>query len=222
MRPASKSTAQGRSRARRRIKPHVGAMLSPGAPPPAPLTDGPDISWLKHIRPGDNQGRHGACGIFAICNWAETVYDVEVPDETCFRLYAGALARLGRPDGSGLTAYEAFDAVRDEGIIGRGCGIYPTSDIEALRATPILATYAITPNWERVNGAGCLDHSAPTKPVAGYHFVLLVAKGSFRGAAGGPYVVHENSWGRAWGHHGLGIMSYRLHEQLCVELWRIA
>lgn len=187
---------------------------------PAPAVAGPDVSWIRRCRLGDNQGSNGACAIFAIASWAEIMHGVAISDAACLRVYNLALEDYGRAAGDGLTFEEAFEAASAAGWVPGAQRIDMVLDEKRLSEQPLLAGYEITAAWENANSAGCLDHAAD-KAVLGYHAVCIVARGELTGLAGGPYVYVENSWGRDWGWNGIGVMNDAFHQGAIRETWVI-
>ena len=186
----------------------------------APAVAGPDISWSRRCRLGDNQGSNGACAIFALASWAEIMHGNAISDKVCLKVYAEALADYGRAAGDGLTFEEAFEAASAAGWLPGAQRIDMVLDEKRLTEQPLLAGYEVTPGWKATNFAGCLDHAASAK-VLGYHAVCIVARGQLNGIAGGPYVYVENSWGRDWGWNGIGVMSDAFHQNSIRETWVI-
>jgi hypothetical protein len=186
----------------------------------APAVAGPDISWLRHCRLGDNQGSNGACAIFACASWAEIVHGKAISDVECLAAYTQALADHGRDAGDGLTFEEAFEAASAAGWLPGASGLELVLDEARLAEQPLLAGYEVTPGWQNPNEAGCLDHAAGSK-ILGYHAVCIVARGELSGLTGGPFLYIENSWGRDWGWNGIGVMSDAFHQGAIRETWAI-
>ena len=184
-----------------------------------PLRAGPDVSWISRCKVGDNQGREGACAIFALANWAEVMHGKTISDNQCLELYAATLRKLNRTT-SGLTFSDAFAAVRDAGWLPGSKALVRAGSLAALTTQPLIAGYEITGAWDGVSPQGCLDHQVQT-PSRGYHAVLIVGHGTLPNVQGGPWVYIENSWGLKWGWNGLGIMSEALHRSMCREMWGI-
>lgn len=184
----------------------------------APLRDGADVSWLQRCIVGDDQGREGACSIFAIASWAEIVLGHPISDQACLVAYQDALSQLGRGD-DGLTYEEATQAAVAAGFLPGTAALTPCVDLSFLDEQPLLAAYAVTAAWDRVSSQGCLDHSADAG-IRGYHAVPIVAHGELR-TQSGRWVYIENSWGLGWGWNGIGVMSEGLHRSLIREIWRI-
>lgn len=187
---------------------------------PAPAVAGPDISWLRHCRLGDNQGSNGACAIFAVASWAEIVHGNSISDADCLEVYNQALIDYGRAAGDGLTFEEAFEAVSAAGWLPGAQRIEMVLDETRLTEQPLLAGYEVTPGWQNPNRAGCLDHAAGAT-VLGYHAVCIVARGALTGLDAGPFLYIENSWGRSWGWNGVGVMSDAFHQGAIRETWAI-
>jgi hypothetical protein len=187
---------------------------------PTPAATGPDVSWIRHCRLGDNQGSNGACAVFSMASWAEIVHGHAISDGACLTVYNQALTDYGRAAGDGLTFEEAFEVASAAGWLPGAQRIDMVLDETRLTEQPLLAGYEVTPGWQTTNKAGCLDHAAGSK-VLGYHAVCIVARGELNGVAGGPYVYIENSWGRDWGWNGIGVMSAAFHQQTIRETWVI-
>lgn len=188
---------------------------------PLPITDGPDVSWLKTARPGNDQGQSGSCALQSIANWCETARGARIGDGERLDVYARTLRRLRRPYGQGLTFPEAAEAARSAGWLTASDAVVETRTLDDLACQPLLCVYAINPAWLAVNSAGCLDHGAPAEPITDWHGVLLIGYGRLEHVAGGPWVYHEGSWSANWGYKGCGLMELWLHVRLCRELWRI-
>lgn len=186
----------------------------------APLRAGADVSWLPRCRVGDDQGREGACALFAMANWSEIMHGREISNQQCLALYAATLRTLGRNDG-GLTFSEAFKAAAGAGWLPGSRGIARVADLRKLPDQPLLAGYVINGAFDQVNDrTGCLDHTAGDSAVRGTHALAIVAHGSIN-LSEGTWVYIENSWGLGWGWNGIGVMSEALHRQLCREVWCI-
>lgn len=188
---------------------------------PLPATDGPDVSWMQRIRPGDDQGSEGACALFAIANWLEIMRGVDTSDEDCLSLYRETCRSLSRPPGAGLTFVEAFTAAQNAGWLALSSDISECERIDQLREQPLLGAFIVDGALDNVSPSGCLDHGDDYGRVRGYHAMCIVASGNVTAVPGGPWVYVENSWGRSWGADGVGVMSYALYSRICRELWRI-
>lgn len=189
---------------------------------PGPLLNGPDVSWLPHCRPGDNQGRDGACAVFAFANWSEIMHRRDISDAECLDVYKKYLRRHGGQFGDGMTFGAAFRAAVDAGWLPGAKGIQRARDLGALREQPLVAGYIVTEAWRRVSASGCLHHEADSRAI-GYHAVVIVARGSMGAMPGtGPWIYIENSWGAKWGWRGIGVMSEALHQSMIRKMWRVA
>ena len=198
-----------------------GGLRLSGVMSPAPLTDGPDVSWIGRVLSGDDQGQDGACALFALASWAEIMYGQRIPDQARLELYRLVCRELHRDPGAGLTFPEAYRAASAAGWLPGTSRIDECIDLASLAIQPLVAGYAVTGALDHVSPWGCLDHAAPGHPIRGYHALTIVACGHVRGIAGGPWVYVENSWGVGWGWRGLGVLSYALHSRLVREIWRI-
>lgn len=182
-----------------------------------PLRAGADVSWLRRCRVGDDQGQDGACVMFAFANWAEIMRGVDISDKETLLQYQRTLKRVGRTSG-GLTPQEGFVGAKEAGWLPDAKGIRPVRDFAAMHEQPLLGSYRVTPAFDSVNKAGCLNHRASDKS-RGLHFMCTVAYGEITGVKGGPYVYVENSWGEEWGYKGFGLMMEALARRLCRELY---
>ena len=187
---------------------------------PAPVVAGPDVSWIRRCRLGDNQGSNGACAVFAMASWAEIMHGAAISDADCLKVYNQALTDYGLAAGDGLTFEEAFEVASAAGWLPGAQRIDMVLDEARLTEQPLLAGYEITPGWQNPNAAGCLDHAAGSTSL-GYHAVCIVARGELNGIAGGPFLYIENSWGKDWGWNGLGVMSDAFHQGAIRETWVI-
>jgi len=185
-----------------------------------PLRDGPDVSWIPRIATGDDQGRHGACALFAMANWSEAVFDRLIGSEEALRAYARARELYNIPDGGGMSFVQAFVVAQEFGWMPGRDHMQPVDDLTRIADQPILCGYKITAAWDNINAAGCLDHSAPNEPVTAYHATVAVAHGSVPGVSDAQ-VTGQNSWGLSWGFQGLFVMTEELHRRLCQEMWTI-
>jgi len=186
----------------------------------APLRDGPDVSWLSKCRVGDNQGNEGACGVFAIANWAEIMFGKEIIDMQCLDLYANTIKKLGRAD-EGLTFKEAFDACSGAGWLPGKTEIKQVGDLSEMINQPLLFGVKVNGTMDHVNEDGCLDHSdaAQRSPVRGYHALCSPAHGTISSIDDiMKWVYIEQSWGLNWGWNGIGIMSEDLFKVICSEI----
>jgi hypothetical protein len=188
-----------------------GLVLGTPAPQPVdqgPLQDGADVSWIPRCNVGENQGDDAACSMFAVGNWSEIMFRRSLSSAEMLALYR-ANAVMG-----GLSVPSAFRAAQSAGWMGGRSVCMSTQNLDLLDTQPIIAAYAITEAWDRVNPAsGCLDHNPKLTAEKGLHAVVIVAK------LDGKIVQFENSWGPTWGYHGLGQMDYALHLRLCRGLW---
>ena len=185
--------------------------------------EGDNVSWLASIRVGNDQGRDGACALFAIASWAQAKLNVSIPDGRRLDLYSKTVWKLKRRIDGGLTMPEAFQAAHKAGWLPGCTALRAVRDLAALRDQPVIAGYMVTPAWDmhRVQRqTGCLDHSAEFSPT-GRHAVVIVAKGRIDSVRKNKWVYIENSWGLRWGYKGIGIMNYELHSQLIRGLWVI-
>ena len=185
------------------------------------LRDGPDVSWLHRCRVGDDQGAEGACAIFAFASWAEIVHGYDISDADTLQVYRDTLSELGRPVGSGLSFAEAFVAAHKAGWLPGARGLAQAHDLSALPEQPILAGYRVTPAFDNVNAAGCLDHAADNSIVRGYHAEVVVGHGRLQRFPSLTLVYKENSWGLPWAWNGIGILTEDLHRELVRELWLV-
>jgi hypothetical protein len=188
---------------------------------PVPLVDGDDVSWMPRILAGDNQGNYGACALFSMASWAETMTGKAISDFDVLAVYQETLERCHLPANSGLLFQQAFDAAVFAMWIPGNKGLVAVRDLRSLVDGPILAGYAVTDAWNRVSTQGCLDHDPALTAVDGYHAVLIIGKGVLSAVDGGPWVWVENSWGWQFGWNGIAVMSDRLHRDLCREMWAI-
>ena len=197
-------------------------LTAPCSAGPGPLRSGADVSWLPRCRLGDNQGSNGACAVFSMASWAEIMHGRPISDAECLAVYNAALKQLHLSAGDGLTFGQAFIAAYEAGWLPGAQGCEMVWDLAQLTQQPLLAGYAVTDAWTKPNSAGCLDHSAPDD-LLGYHAVVIAAHGLLGAAptTTGPWVYIENSWGKAWGWNGLGILSETLHRAQIRELWTI-
>lgn len=191
---------------------------------PQPLTDESqvgDMSWLKKVRTGNDQGQDGACTLFALASWATIMRKQKITDGQRLSLYRETLFNYKLPTGSGLTVKQGYDAAYYAGWLPDTYGLQPVTDLKDLNEQPILAAYTVTPAWDKRNVTfeGCLDHTK-LKPNRGLHLVQIVAAGDVKGLEG-KWVYIENSWGRFWGWRGLGVMRYDMHNELCVGMWKV-
>jgi hypothetical protein len=173
-----------------------------------PLQDGADVSWIPRCNVGENQGEDAACSMFAVGNWSEIMYRTNRTAEDMLMLYR-ANAVLG-----GLSVPSAFRVAQTAGWVAGRTLCMSVKNLDLLHVQPIIAAYAVTDAFRRVNPAsGCLDHNTDLTQEYGLHAVLIVAKKD------GKIVEFENSWGQEWGFHGLGQMNYEMHLRLCRGLW---
>ena len=203
------------------------ARLAGNTPPIMPLTRGPNISWLRRVRPGDNQGRSSACTCFALANWLEVMDGVNISDEAAVKVWDTKRRALGRLPDAGLTVPEAFDSAIDAGWFRPTDRIVAKRNVsDILVRQPVISVFEITKGWYNPKPEnGCLDHSDEANAEAeGYHCVLL--PGILVDLNGvtlpdGPWVTIEQSWGPAHGYHGLVTLNNKLYAKQCCELWEI-
>ncbi len=181
----------------------------------------PTKSWLPKIVVGDDQGADGACVIFGMCNWVETMTGERITSARALSIYRDTLRSVGRADG-GLYPYEGLAGMKAAGLLRPGGKLIRTSSLSALSSQPILAIYRCGESWNRWNAAGCLDHLAKPPPME-LHLVCIVGSGRLEQPHGEPdqYVWLQNSWGKSWAWRGIGLMNYSLHLRDCWEMWTI-
>jgi len=197
-----------------------GLITSPllGAPAIEYDSTGPSVSWLHKCIVGDDQGADGACVIFALASWSEIMTGRAISNDTCLSIYQDVLKRYKRPQGSGMTFIEGYDAAPSDWFPNRGP--LRRATMADLATQPLLGGYSVTPAFDNVNPVGCLDHHASNRSRGG-HAVVVSAAGVLPHLSG-EFVWIENSWGLSWGHNGIGVMRRDLHNRLCSELWMIA
>ena len=184
-----------------------------------PLRSGADVSWIPLAHPGDDQGKHGACSVFAIASWAECMFQTQIADQVCIDAYTSiGEQRYGLGYDGGLSIPVAMMAAYRVGIIPSSYSLRRVPDIASLPLAPIIAEYETTRGWDRPNKAGCIDHT-DNRP-AGLHAVLIVAHGNVM-SADQRVVWVENSWGASWGWNGFGQMTEAYHTTHIRALWQI-
>lgn len=203
------------------------ARLAGNTPPVLPMTRGPNISWLRRVRSGDNQTRFPACTCFALANWLEVMDGDDISDAEAVKVWDDKRRQLGRLPDSGLMVPEAFDGAIEAGWFN------PTSRIVAKRNVadvmarqPVIAVFGITKGWSNPKPEnGCLDHSDEANAmIEGYHCVLLTGiLVDLHGTVipDGPWAQIEQSWGGDHGYKGLVTLNNRLFTQQCCEIWEI-
>jgi len=184
-----------------------------------PLRDGAEVSWIPRCMVGDNQGQDGACTLFALANWCEVMSGEKISDKECIDAWKRARLRLHGNLNGGLSIPDAWYAAHKAGWFRADQAPHRVRDLQTLGEAPLVACYRITEGWSNTNDAGCIDHADTTE--VGNHAVLLVAHGILASANDIPMVWIENSWGKSWGHKGLGCMIEMYHKQYVRELWRI-
>lgn len=178
---------------------------------------GPDVSWLSRCKVGDDQGRDGACVIFALASWSEIMFGGKIPNNVCHYYYMLALKKFKRPYGDGMTFEEGFSILPSSWFGGRRSILW--AGMDHIKDQPLLAGYEVTAAFDEPNKAGCLNHRAGGHSRGG-HAVVIVGRGGLNKFPG-EWVWIENSWGKGWGWKGIGVMSSDLHGRLCSEVWRI-
>jgi len=206
-----------------RLRPLGGLLVDPDLLSAAPLTPTlaasvPMVSHLDQCVVGDDQGREGACAIFAFASWCEVHLRAYISNRDCHTIYREALERAGRSTG-GLYFHEAFEAVKRAGWLPWASALHEAT-LQDLVSQPLIAGYIMTQAFDNVAPWGCLDHSNPMKGERGYHAVCVVASGPV-GHPPEPYVWIENSWGLSWGWNGIGFMNLNLHQKLCRQLFKV-
>jgi len=201
-----------------------GLQLSPAAfrpAPPrvrAPLTAGAAHSWLPRCRPGQDQGKDGACAVFTIAEWAVVMQGRTITNTQRLAAYRNYIEAHNLPANSGLAFTDAYQIALAETWITGARGLQMMIDFTRLDEQPLLLGYEIDKGWEKTNDAGCIDHRADLD-IVGNHAVLGVAAGNI---ASGPELVQFNNWwGDDWGHNGFGQMLLTRHEETIREIWRI-
>lgn len=191
-----------------------------------PLRDGPDISWLPRVIPGDDQGQAGACVLAAIQNWAEVMYGNKISNEEMLSLHYKALDELGRLPDAGMSFVEGYAAARKAAWLPGSHGIEAVGDLSYLVDQPLLGGYQINEHWYNVGADGII----PDKPgdMLTNHAALICGDGRIDKNDGERYVYLEMAWRRQlghgymdWGWRGTGRLSHNHHRRTIKEIWRI-
>lgn len=205
---------------------HKGLVLTQTVLPEridGPLLAGPDVSWMKGLRVGDNQGNHGACAIFTFANWAERVRGMKITDEECLDVYKRAIRSMALATNSGLTNPQAFRAALSAGWLGGARSLQAAHTLEPLKDQPMIAGFSVTDALRNTNSSGCMDHAA-SDAVYGYHDMLIVACGRLDQAQPDEeerVIWEENSWGPTFGFKGCCFQRESLFRKICKEMWII-
>jgi hypothetical protein len=207
---------------RKRVDPVGRAQLCAGAAERQTMAGGVlqagrDLSWMRGMRVGDDQGQSGACQLFDLAKRYEILTGAYVADTTVLHVYDATLKRLGRPWGGGLTTREAFAAALGAGWVRAGQQLAPAT-LDDLAGQPLVSMYDADV-FAAPNRAGCVNCNARLRGES-YHSVCLVAAGAVAGESG-EWVYHAGSWGLAYGHRGITMMPLWRHKQALRELWKI-
>lgn len=180
-----------------------------------------EYSWLNGLHVGDDQGDSSACAVFTCAKWAEAMKYGVYTDAECKEVWRITTKNLGRP-GDGLTPEEAVHGCSVAGMLPKRARAVRRYNLSALARQPLFGAYKITPAFQNVSPEGCLDHSASTRKIFGYHAMLIVAQGILKGQEIlGPVVENVNHWNEDWGYKGMCVSTQHCHNNHCVGVWSI-
>ena len=180
-----------------------------------------EISWLGRAPSGENQVADGPCGIYATASVIESAQRTRIVDAERREAYSYAIRHAGRKAGDGLTIEECVDAAVQVGWLPAGSTAEPC-DAEMILMRPLVGAYAVNRVIDESSPRGCWNHSdgAIHSPMRGYHAMSVLAYGHLDNDPVSRW-VGENSWGSAWGDHGLWTCYDVLHRQMCIALYYI-
>jgi hypothetical protein len=206
----------------------------------AALLDGPDVSWLHLARYGDDQGKHGACTVFALANWAELVGRAfpegmasgerriagsagNITNEACLAAY---YASTGGVD-EGTSFEQGWQAASAAGWIVGAHGLRMEFDLDRLPRQPILGGYEITEDWIRDGNIdeGGRFRSLKSVKSLGYHAVLILGGGVLPAWGAGRWIYVLTPWrqdnGAPWGWNGVVALPATYHDEWIREMWSV-
>ena len=189
---------------------------------PPRLTDGVrEYSWLGRAPSGENQMSDGPCGIHALASLIEAAQRTRIVQAERDHAYKRAMRRFGKVAGDGLTFSEVCDVGVDIGWLPPGAFPIPASAADIATA-PLLIAAKVNACIDQTNAHGVCNHSAAARAskVRGFHALTALAYG-WIGNSTSPVWVLENSWGTAWGDHGLMTMTDELFADVTFEVWRV-
>jgi hypothetical protein len=181
------------------------------------IGDAPLFCWFRYCLPTYNQIGPSCVGQ-AWANWLELMlrrYSETEPFKPGQQISGEMIWRRGREMfyqnmDSGLLLPQGFDAMRDLGFIppeSQLLAVDPNweSTGHALLGTPLVQGHHVHKGWANPDPAsGCIDHSGMPTQADGYHATLRIGRLIQDGIR---FTVNLNSWGPAWGWHGLFVMT---------------
>ncbi|MFZ4396940.1 MAG: hypothetical protein ACOYOU_15100 [Kiritimatiellia bacterium] len=182
---------------------------------PSKLVLPAELSYIREIRPRENQGNVGACAAFATCailqqtSWRDSGVPVDYKE---IPLYNRARVDDGLDDANeGTTLIAAVAAAETL----KYCSYYESYEVKTrdeLRFAvwqnrSCLVGLRITDAWNRVDSKGLIPDGGT--PIGG-HAIVAVGYTSY-----GP--VFANSWGEGWGLFGFGQLSWESYELQLIQ-----
>lgn len=190
----------------------------------AKLPAGPDVvevSHLKGVHVGDDQGVHSSCTVVSGIKLDEMHGSnvANYSDAECLAAYLRIIQYLGRKD-EGLTPEEAFDGLQREGFLKWAKAVEQVYDFSAMEEGPLWYAMVVTPGIQATDENGCPDYSLPDDDL-GLHMVVLGAVGPVVRYGGKTILDMINSWSLSFGFNGMFQIDQGLHDRVGYGMYRM-
>ena len=194
-----------------------GLVHSSGGALPA---SAPVQGWADYAVPSDHQGAEPSCVGHTVAGWIELMvrrYIARTAVPAGMQIDGSAIWRRGRERfwrgrmGGGLYLSQGIQAAVDLGLLPRGArAVRVAADWatigEMLIQAPIVMGTQTWPEWYKADKDNGAVRGSHVGELLGNHATLLLERLVHPG--GGWHGLFQNSWGRAWGYHGLGVLDF--------------
>lgn len=187
-------------------------------------TNVPDVSWMRKVHIGDDQGTTGSCVLQTFRKWSWVMHadlkdaKYQRTDAGTVHLYQDACKDLGRGD-EGLTVEEGYHYANWAGWLPFSSGIREVHNLDAIVDQPLLGSYVVNKAIDNVSANGCMDHTANSVAERGYHEMLIAAHGHVNVDSDGiDRVLIANHWTAAFGWNGFAMCDESLHRKVCIQM----